>query len=198
MKILSRDFTFVEKIIILVLSVVALGLVYYFLVFEPVNSGIASANSQKEVLETELQVVNTKLDSLAEMEEELDGSNATYMLSYNGTKKETALLNDIFASASEYNISFNDVTRQGNQIRRNFYFSFKTTSYDTVQSIMKKIANSEYRCLINDCSMSNTNGTYSVSANATFFETMVDGKADAALPEDSAIAQDTTSTDETY
>ena len=197
MKILSRDFTFVEKIIITILSIILVGFVYYFLVQKPVSEGIQTAISDQENAQIELDAINARLSKLESMETEMESNTSSYMLSYNGAKKEMALLNDIFGNTDEYTLKFNDVTREGDQIRRNFYFSFKASNYSTAQSLLKKLINCQYRCLIEDMSMdTDKDGSCTISANAIFFETMVDGNIDAALPEDSAIQEETVEVEE--
>ena len=54
MKLMSRDFTLKEKIILLVLALVLLGTLYYFGVDQPVRRAINNTVSEREMLNTEL------------------------------------------------------------------------------------------------------------------------------------------------
>lgn len=201
MKILSRDFTTREKVLILILALIIVALLYYWVVDCPVRNGIYEAKTQKEALQTELTAVNSKISGLKQMQEELDSLGSTgragYMASYNNSKAELAALNDILANTDEYVISFSDLTREGNLVRRKFSIQFTTNGYKAMEDTITKLENSEYRCRIGDLScvadtseekvdLRNWSGKITASATATFYETMVGGVEDEGLPEDSA------------
>ena len=209
MKILSRDFTPREKIMILILVLVLLALCYYQFLYVPCVNAIDSANARSEALKTELLAAQMKEGKLKQMQNELDSLGelnlTSRMGSYNNSKAELSLLNHVLESANDYAVSFTDVTRDGDQIRRNFSLQFTARDFDAVKVIIDKLTQSEYRCLIGNVSyhtvqnkktaknvMENTvervidGVTYyeyiSVTATATFFETMYDGTPDAGLP----------------
>lgn len=193
MEIFSRDFTLREKILLLVLSVLLLGLAYYQFVDQPVRSATSKADADREVMEIELPAVEKKVEKLEGMKKELDQvsleKHASTMGSYNNSKAEMQMLNDILEMADQYTISFTDVTRDGDQVRRNFTLQFSAGSYETMTKILSELTNGEYRCLLGNvqCSSENGNvlkGRVTVSATATFYETMVGGTPDSLLPED--------------
>ena len=199
MKVLSRDFTRKEKLLIALLLLILAALAYYQFLDQPVRQGIASAQAEQESLRVELEAVNAKIKTLEKMRrelEELNGAEAVSLMpSYNNSKAELALLNDILeGNVIQYSVSFSDVTRKGDQIRQNFSIQFSTRSYSEMQWVLEQLANSPYRCLIGDirCTLSTSWNktldeeltTINVSATATFFETMVGGSADAGLPAD--------------
>ena len=142
MKILSRDFTTREKVLITILVAILIGLAYYWLVDTPVRSGIYDANSRKAALETELSAVTEKIEGLERMRAEMEalgpGGRAAYMASYNNAKEELAALNDILAGTEEYVISFAELTREGNLVRRAFTIQFTTNGYETAKQIIKE------------------------------------------------------------
>lgn len=197
MKILSRDFTLKEKILLLILSLVLIGLAYYQFVDQPVRSELAAAQSEKEAIQIELNAVQAQLAQLKKMEEELtdlSGDNSLGVMgSYNNSKAEIALLNDILGDTQQYSISFSDVTRNGNLIRRNFTLQFTTSSYEEATRMLTRLSRSECRCRLGNvyCVSEDGNvleGPVLVGATATFYETMVGGKEDAGLPKDQAAA----------
>ena len=57
MKVLSRDFTLKEKILLLILSLALIGLAYYQFIDQSVRSELAIAQSEKESLQVELDAV---------------------------------------------------------------------------------------------------------------------------------------------
>ena len=50
MKLMSRDFTRKEKVLLLILTMILLGAVYYLAVDQPVRSAISEAVSEQENL----------------------------------------------------------------------------------------------------------------------------------------------------
>ena len=80
MKIMSRDFTLKEKILLGILTVILLGAVYYLAVDQPVRSALGEAASEQENLNTELLVLQQKAATLSRMKNELETiqGNATY------------------------------------------------------------------------------------------------------------------------
>jgi beta-glucosidase/6-phospho-beta-glucosidase/beta-galactosidase len=201
-KILSRDFSRGEKIILIILAIVLVGLVYYQFVDKAVRESIEKANAEAEAIKVELTTVNAKIKRMEEMQAELDSitsdPNASYMGSYNNSKEEIAFLNDVLSNALQYSISFSNVTRDGDQIRRNFSLQFTTSDFSGMEKVMKQLCDGKLRCLINDISYSITRYNYSaaereeygvdyyervnLNCTATFFETMVGGTEDAGLP----------------
>jgi General secretion pathway, M protein. len=192
MKVLSRDFTLKEKILLLVLSLFLVGLAYYQFVDQPVRRTLESARAEADSLRLELKTVESQLALMRRMRDELEdvtaGGSSTEMGSYNNSKAEIAMLNDILEDTLQYSISFADVTRVENQIRRNFTLQFKVEDYDDVERVIRELTASQYRCLIGDLKVSAgregnvMEGNVTVNATATFFETMVGGTPDAGLP----------------
>ena len=194
MKILSRDFTTSEKILILVLVLILLGLMYYYFVDMPVRNAIISDQAELDTLQSELDAVQSRLSYLTGIRKNLDelqgdNKNLGWMGSYNNSEAEVRFLNDVLAITMKYNINFANVTRNGNQIRRNFTLQYQTLDYLSAQNIMDRLNQGENRCVLGDvkCTM-DTDGRVTINQNATFFETMVGGAPDAGLPVDSATA----------
>lgn len=198
MKNMNREFTTREKLLILLLCLILVGLAYYQFVDQPVRTALNNAHAERDSLLTELTTVNAKLAVMRRMRDEMEditaGGTVSEMKSYNNSKPEIALLNDILRGTPDYTITFADVTRDNDQIRRNFSLTFVSDKYASIQRIVKQLSESPYRCLIGDLKISVTRGKtmaegpINVNATATFFETMVGGVVDAGLPATSAAA----------
>lgn len=193
MKAMSREFTLPEKILLSLLALILLGLVYYRFVDVPVRESIASANADAQMYQMQfdaLQIREMKMRNLKAKHDELlanaDG-NLSRMESYNNSKQEINFLNALLADTLQYTISFSDVSRSGNQIRRNFTLQYQTKGYDAAQEILLKLCNGEMRCLVGDirCTI-DKDGKVTMNQTATFYETMVGGTPDAGLPADNA------------
>ena len=199
MKIMSRDFTTKEKLLLLFFALVLVALAYYNIVDRPVRAALASAAAEQESLQTELQSVQAQLERMHRMRSELDdvtaGGTASEMGSYNNSKLEIESLNRILGDTLRYNISFSNVTRSNDQIRRNFNLSFTVDNYDTLERVVSALTQNQHRCLIGDLNCNSTrnsnvlDGNVSATTTGTFYETMVGGTPDAGLPQDSAAAR---------
>ena len=202
MKRLSRDFTRGEKVLLLLLALVLVGMAYYFVVDRPVRTALESARAEKEALVTELTALQGRLAKMEKMQAELKALQAnpemSHMGSYNNSKAELDFLNELLDETDEYTVSFTGVTRDGDQVRRNFNLKFTVNDYATAERLLKKIYSCDLRCLLNDINYTKTRTYYNttdrlryardyyervnVTATATFYETMVGGTADAGLP----------------
>lgn len=144
MKVFSRDFTLKEKILLLFLCLLLVGLMYYQFVDQPVRRAITNARTEKEEMETELVAVQAKVARLEKMKKELEEvssrSDVSIMGSYNSSKAEMKMLNDILERADQYAITFTDVTREGDQIRRNFTLQFTAANYAAATQILTELA----------------------------------------------------------
>ncbi len=194
MKLMTREFTTREKVLILILSLILIALLYYQFIDQPVRRQLEAAQSEAEDLSMELQIVEARLGELRRMRTEMDtliaSGTASEMGSYNNSKEEMSILNDVLKDTLQYSISFANVTRDGDQIRRNFSLLFSVDSYETMEKVLKALSENKCRCLIGDVQCSQINGSnyetgfFTVNAGATFFETMVGGTPDAGLPEE--------------
>ena len=202
MKRLSRDFTRGERILLLVLALVLLGLAYYFVVDRPVRDALESAKAEKEAILTELGALQSRIKRMEEMEKAVNsfqtGPEVSQMGSYNNSKAELDFLNDLLDGTDNYAVTFTGVTRDGDQVRRNFNLRFTVRDFASAESLIRKIYGCEMRCLLNDIGYTRTRTYYnttdrerykrdyyervSINATATFYETMVGGTADEGLP----------------
>jgi len=192
-KIMSRDFTRNEKILIVILALILLGLAYYQFVDKTVRGSIVNAQFEASMLETELAAAQARLAAAQQVKNSMDELEASgqksWMGSYNNSKAEVAFLNTILADTLQYSVTFSDVTRTGDQIRRSFTLEYRTASYASAHEIMARLCQSHDRCIVSDASCSLENdGVVVVRQAATFYETMVGGIPDAGLPADSAAA----------
>lgn len=196
---MSREFTTREKILLLVLCVLLLGIVYYEFIVKDVDETIKQYDT--EDLETELLIEQTKAQSIMDMEAEMKNTKAetdSVVASYNNIKNEISALNDIFAAASTYNFDFNQAMKDGDAVRRDINISFTAGSYSTAERIIEKLHDCKYRCLIRNISINTSSGegissgSVSVSMTVTFFETMYNANTTDGLEESEKDAGKTT------
>ena len=192
MKVLSRDFTTKEKILLVILAVILVGLTYYQFFDKPVREATDKAIAEKANLETELVSLEARLANLKKMQAELDSmegmENVRIMPSYNAIKQIHSLLNNVLGTLG-YSITFNNATRSGDQVRQKISMSFRCPDLDTAVRVLSDLQNGEFRCLIEDLSVSMSSNTSTPSKDAvtvttiiTFYETMVGGTLDPGIP----------------
>jgi cell shape-determining protein MreC len=203
---MSRNLSTTERVLLIVLALMLIGIAYYYLVHQSVAKDTATYTAKRDALTDELVMTQKKLKDMREMEADLekigDVEKTPRMESYNNSRAEIGLLNDILTASRDYSVNFSSVSRNGNQIRRSFTLSFTTDSFDTAKKIISDLANSRCRCLIGDVSYKpqieenqvitddetgvKTEKVESVNVTliATFYETLVGGTEDSGLPAD--------------
>jgi hypothetical protein len=210
-KTFSREFSSREKVLLLILALIIVGSVYYLLVFQPVSEGLKSAKAEKQSIEELLILADAQATQIGNMQQEMEsiknqGLAASFMPSYNAERKELEFLHEVLsADTQEYIISFSQVEREGNQIRRNFNLSFTVANYKVAKEIITQLEDGAVRCLIGDMAVGANGeedsilaGEVQVNCVATFYETMYEGVEDADLPKDSAEGSDTYSEEADY
>lgn len=190
MKLLSHDFTALEKLVLLILVLILMGLGYYRFIDQPVRQGIAEAEAQCEKLQEELDDVNLRIQAYEDRLDELNEAKELRqsMPSYNASEEEIKILNDVLSAADNYSFNVEKITLSDNQIRRNFTFSFTSPNFQNVQGIFNGLSNSRVRCLIGnvECgglTVSPEGDSISVRANGAFYETLMDAEHDAVIDE---------------
>ena len=189
MKLVSRDFTSLEKLVLLALTLVLIGMGYYRFIDQPIRLGIEEAHAQRDKLEIELNNINIRISEYNNRVEELAEARELRqsMPSYNASEEELRILNDVLSAADLYSFSVDKITLEGNQIRRTFAFSITAPNFATAKGIFSRLSNSRVRCLIGDVECGGLNATDGASvilqANGAFYETLVDAESDVALDE---------------
>ena len=151
MKILTKDFSTNEKILIAVLLAVILSAAYYLFVYRTVDENINALVSDRQALESQLQIVTEQVERLEAMSQQLGNDTVrSYMPSYNSSKKELDFLNGTLSGTDDYMVNFTTLTRNGDQINRGFKLQFTAKNFAQAENIFKTLEDSEIRCLIGD------------------------------------------------
>lgn len=196
MKLLRREFTWKEKLLLVLLALLLLGGLYYFAVDRPVRSELSKAQAKLGTLEKERLSLQKKKQSLTKMQKELDylekDSTLAAMGSYNNLEAELAELNDILTLAQKYDIDFTKTTREGNLIRKYFTISCSTNDYQDAEALIEGLYNFPYRCMISDIKVSSEekgkdlqDSMVLLTISAVFYETLYEGTIDSGVPADS-------------
>ncbi len=200
--IFTREFSTREKALLVVLILIVVSALYYLFIFQPVTDSINNAESVAADLEIQLASLDAKVARIQKMQKSVEeyannGHIVSIMPSYNAGKQELVFLNSTLAASQDYYVGFTNITREGNQIRREFSLRFTVDSYSDAEDILNVLEHSDLRCLISDFTVKPVEqdemveeGEVEASCVATFYETMFGGVADAELPEDSAAEEE--------
>ena len=176
-----------ETVLLLFMSILFLGIFYYLLVASPVNEEISKCSSQQVPVEddisTELIKASRKKKMLDEMEQSA-GEPQGELKPYNNLNDEMRELYQALEEAESYNISFSEARASGTIVRRDISIAFQAGSYEQVRTILRNMANSQFRCIIKDMDISASSGrgesrgmasagAVSVSVMITYYETTV-------------------------
>lgn len=199
-----------EIVLILILTALVLGLVYYQFVYKYFNDAKERYNTDDLMLQIEQEQLLQKniQDMKAEIEQN-KGNETGEVATYDNLKNEINALNDIFADADSFSFGFDQATANGTAVRRVINANFTAADYKTAKQIIQNLHDCEYRCLITDVSITsagpqNENEPQSydrqpnlnsdkinVSLTVTFFETLYDAKTtDGLLVEDGGDTTD--------
>ena len=174
-----------DKIILTALLILLLGILYYRFIHIGLNKTLDVFETEADQLQTEVEMANARLARINKMKDEMAAPNLSRMGSYNNSKPETAFLHTVLSSTPNYSLTFSGLTRNGNQVRRNFNLRFTTSSYAEAVKVIQSLTEGEFRCLLGDMSCSIADGGQTtMTVNGTFYETMVGGMEDSALPPD--------------
>ena len=188
---LQREFTFKEKVLLVVFILLAISIFYYQFVFKGVKNGIRQFSTEN--LEEQIATETARMSKIKQMEDVIANTEKKdhgELFPYNNLANEIATVGNILNTrADNINLTWNDATLTGTTVRRVVNVSFKTDSYNHFKDILKAFNECKYRCQIGDINISperiTRTGTdeiagledaneISASFTATFFET-VDG-----------------------
>jgi len=155
----SRALSRREKVLVVIFALLLVTLVYYLLVYQPVQEACASLELNRLDTEISIQVEQAKSIQMEKMREELealrknDGIEVAPMARFDNAQNVMAELSVILSAATGYDISFSPLADSGNLLRRTIGMSFGCSSYEDARAILQQLYACRYRCQINDVSL---------------------------------------------
>ncbi len=175
---LNRKLSTKEVVLFLVLAFAFLALLYYEVVYIPLNEQLASYDTTD--IESQMELEQARAQKIKAMNAEMAANKAEsvgVVATYNNLKNEMKALNEIVGKASTYNFSFQDPVGSGSTVRRNIGISFTANNYADAETIIRELYSCEYRLLIQDMTISPSSydnleaGDVAVTMTVMFFET---------------------------
>ncbi|WP_294510771.1 type II secretion system protein GspM [uncultured Intestinimonas sp.] len=178
-----RNLTVRERVLLLLLAVIAVISGYVLLFYMPTTQRIESLNAQIAQSQELVAQMDARLATQQQMERKLEqlsaqGAQVPYMPAYDNLQAVMVELNTILAGCQEYSLSFQSEQGEDNVFCRQVSIPFTCGSYEQAHEILQKLHDSALRGLLGDMQLSQQeNGTVKVSVIITFFEYQTAGSA---------------------
>ena len=177
---LNRKFSQKETVLILILTFVLLGFIYYFFTYDYLESQLRSYDTTD--LDSQITLEQKRAAMISQMKQDIANGTVAYsgeVATYNNLSNEMTELNNIFSGTSVYNFDFEEPEATDSTVRRNINITFTSNSYAEAEKIISSLYSCKYRCLISDLDIAAgsdsgvlQSGPVSVSMKVTFFETL--------------------------
>lgn len=180
---MNRSFTTREKILLLLLTIMILGVGYFKLFYQPMQEQITASQQRQIAAEDQFSVEAVRLQRMKNMQNEIEQfkqSGATVYSEippYDNIQNVMIQLNTILGQAKDYSISFQDVQKQDDSklVIRPIELSFTAT----VHTVMDELYHCRFRCAIEQIAVSanenlSVNNDISVSLSITFYEKQIE------------------------
>ena len=173
MSVLNRAFTNREIAVILLLTLILLVLVFYRFVYAPLQEQLEYYEAETAALDTQIQLEQVRSAKIRQMRELIETGLKEYpgeVKTYDNVKTEIEELNGILSAAKSFEVSFQQPTANGNAVRRRVDINFVASSYASARTIILRLHDSEYRCMITTLSM-NPDSRRFISENGIYYYT---------------------------
>lgn len=175
---MRRQLTAREWMLLGVLGALLLICGYLLLFYMPMTAERDRCVGETETCRMETEAARLRLEEKRRMERELEELFAAEVppLSipdYDNLQPVMFELNSILAPTQDYSLSFGTVDASQTIIRRSISMTFTTSSYDFAKDVLRRLHDSDYRCLLDGVNISAGQGNedvVSVSGNIVFFE----------------------------
>ena len=176
---MNRAFSTREKVLLVILALLLIGVGYFKLLLEPINESIdnytqLASSEQDAMLQGTAQLVQ-----LRQMEQELEAihesGDAVPLPAYDNAEGLLVELNHILAASTEYTLNFGtvDMLDGGYIVRRPLSLQFSAKDYAAARGILTALHDSANVNQISDLSVSlpeDSDKGVQVTCSVTFYE----------------------------
>ena len=176
---MNRELTTREKVLLLLLAVLVIGVGYFKFVFEPINEQVTDLQSSAAQEQSEIDSSIVQLAQMRKMEKAVEASKADgqerAIPAYDNSGVLMRELYQILANTNEYTVDFSAATsREGYIVLRPVSLSFQTGTYTQAREIINAIAGSDNLNQISDVNIrggqGRNSGTVQTTLVITYFE----------------------------
>lgn len=160
---MKKEFTRREKILLLVLAVLVIGLGYYKFVLQPINSKISDYRNMESELQLEYEQNQIKAARINMMEKEIqkaqaDGIKRT-VASYDNSVNLMPELYRIMKSSIDYSLDFGELVFENDIVKRPVEITYDTSTYKQARAIIDKLYSSQYAMQVDDLTIQTREAT---------------------------------------
>lgn len=145
---MKKEFTQREKILLLVLTVLVIGLGYYKFVLQPINNRISEYRNMESEISLEYEQNLIKAGQMDTMQKEIQKEQAK------GIRRTVALYDNsvnlmpelyrIMKSSIDYSLDFGELVFESDFVKRPVEITFDTSTYRQARAIIDRLYNSQY------------------------------------------------------
>ena len=132
-----------EKILLVVLIVVIIGVCWYKFLYEPINDQIDKLHRNRDTEQTELSVLLPKIELKRQMQETVEEikaqGNAERIPVYDNSKPLMVALNKVLSTAESYSINFGEASRDDYIFLHKILLTFTTGTYRQARQLIEKL-----------------------------------------------------------
>ena len=174
-----RKLTLRERVLLVLLAVVALFCGYVFLFHLPMEEQAAQLEGRIQSSRDLLAQTQAMADRQRQMERELEELRAgdpapAAMPDYDNIQSVMVELNGILSSSREYTLRFSSAQAEDRVMARQVTLPFTCASYDAAKAILRSIHDSPLRCQLEDVTLRQSDGGVQVNATVVFYEYQAD------------------------
>ena len=156
---MNRAFTKREKVMLVILAVLIIGIGYFKFLLEPVNAGIENYRQMEAMEQDQILLNATLVQQKRQMEQELEAlfesGDPSPIPTYDNSANLLVELHKILEGSAEYTLNFTGTNPMDVQylIGRPVSLTFRTASYSAARRIIDKLHNSSNVNSISDLSI---------------------------------------------
>ena len=161
---MNRAFTTREKVLLVILAVLIIGIGYFKLLLEPINTSIENyrnitASEQDEIL-VNTALLQKKKQMETELEELFASGDPTPIPVYDNSGNLLVELHRILDKSLDYSLNFSGVSTMDVEylVRRPVSLTFQVPTYAQARAIINELHDSDNVNCISDLSMQINNG----------------------------------------
>lgn len=162
---MNRAFTTREKVLLVILAVLIIGIGYFKLLLEPINNSIENYQNMAASEQDEILVNTALLQKKKQMEQELEelfaSGDPTPIPVYDNSGTVLVELHRILDKSLDYSLNFSGTSPMDVDylIRRPVSMTFQAASYEQARAILNELHDSENINCISDLSIQVNNGS---------------------------------------
>lgn len=155
-----------EAALLIVLLVLASASAYYLWFYMPMQEKQAALEGQILDAQSAIDLDKVRIAKMEKMEEELrqifaDDPDPVSMASYDNSQNVMFELHTILSETDDYSLNFSSVDADDADgiVRRRISLNFETGDYESAKSVLQSLHDSDYRCMLDSLSISETEQT---------------------------------------